>query len=101
MQIIYGRQALSLLPFVDRLRLFETKVCLQIADAHPTLDAKTDDVLSGRNRINNRKPLHVHGNRLHLKSFPKREYSRILEAPSKSKSKRDFVKKLSHKEVQS
>ena len=76
-------------------------ICLQIADAHPTLDAKTDDVLSGRNRINDRKLLRVHGNRLHLKSLPKREYSRILEEASKSKSKRNFVKKLSHKEVQS
>ena len=101
MQIIYGRQALSLLPFVDRLWLFKTEVCLQVADTHPALDAKADDVLSGRNRINDWKLLRVHGNRLHLKSLPKREYSRILEEASKSKSKRNFVKKLSHKEVQS
>ena len=100
-QIIYRRQTLSLLPFVDRLRLLETKVCLQVADTHPALDAKTDDVLSSRDRINDRKLLRVHGNRLHLKSLPKREYSRILEEASKSKSKRNFVKKLSHKEVQS
>ena len=92
---------LSLLPFVDRLRLLETKVCLQVADTHPTLGAKTDDVLSSRDRINNRKLLHVHGNRLHLKSLPKRESSRILEEAQKSKSKRNFVKKLSHKEAQS
>ena len=98
---IYRRQALSLLPFVDRLWLFKTEVSLQVADTHPALDAKTDDVLSGRNRINDRKLFHVHGNRLHLKSFPKREYFRILEALAKSKSKRDFVKKLSHKEVRS
>lgn len=90
-----------MLPFVDRLWLFETEVCLQVADTHPALDAKTDDVLSGRNRINDRKLLRVHGNRLHLKSLPKREYFRILEEASKSKSKRNFVKKLSHKEVQS
>ena len=89
------------MPFVDRLRLLETKVCLQVADTHPTLGAKTDDVLSSRDRINNRKLLHVHGNRLHLKSLPKRESSRILEEAQKSKSKRNFVKKLSHKEVQS
>ena len=100
-QIIYRRQTLSLLPFVDRLRLLETKVCLQVADTHPTLGAKTDDVLSSRDRINNRKLLHVHGNRLHLKSLPKRESSRILEEAQKSKSKRNFVKKLSHKEAQS
>ena len=87
----------SLLPFVDRLWLFKTKVCLQVADAHPALNTKTDDVLSSRNRINDRKLLHVHGNRLHLKSFPKREYFRILEEASKSKSKLDFAKKLSHR----
>lgn len=51
-----------MLPFVDRLWLFETEVCLQVADTHPALDAKTDDVLSSRNRINDRKLLRVHGN---------------------------------------
>ena len=88
-----------MLPFVDCLRLLETKVCLQVADTHPTLGAKTDDVLSSRDRINDRKLLHVHGNRLHLKSLPKRESSRILEEAQKSKSKRNFAKKLSHKEA--
>ena len=65
-------------------------------------DAKMDDVLSGRNRINDRKLLHVHGN-----SPPSKESSQKGVPPEywkrlqKAKSKRNFVKKLSHKEVQS
>lgn len=73
-----------MLPFVDRLWLFETEVCLQVADAHPTLDAKTDDVLSGRNRINDRKLLRVHGNRLHVVSDVHGYYTQMKSALEKA-----------------
>ena len=85
----------------DMTYLISSRLGGELAGSGSGLDAKADDVLSGRNRINDWKLLRVHGNRLHLKSLPKREYSRILEEASKSKSKRNFVKKLSHKEVQS
>lgn len=50
-QVIDRRQGLSVLPFVDRLRSFESEERLQIADAKTAVLPQTDDVLPGGDGI--------------------------------------------------
>lgn len=54
-EIIHAGQALSSLPFVDCLRLFESKKPLHIPDGKTPLLAQPKNVCSGRRRINDRK----------------------------------------------
>jgi hypothetical protein len=59
-QVIYGRQCLTLLPFVDGPRFFKPEPLLEIFYRHPTVFPQTNDILACLNRINDRKSPSVH-----------------------------------------
>ena len=59
-EIVCARQALPLLPFIDRLGRLDTEEFLDLGDGESLLLPETENVLPGGDHINNRIGLHTH-----------------------------------------
>ncbi len=60
-KIVDRGKAFSALPFVDCLRLFKSEIALQVADGEASFLAQSENVFSGRNRVDDGKDFFTHG----------------------------------------